>query len=103
MTADLQNCYYGDVEKKEDAWIDIHGPIMVCVEYEVIGVGGAIKRVNDILKTKKSGKKEKLQVRTMPLCVCVRARTFCQSYLTLCLTSIITCTTVQSSEDICRP
>lgn len=41
---------------------------MLCVEYEVIGVGGAIKRGNYILKAKKPGEKEKLQVRMM--CVC---------------------------------
>lgn len=59
MTLDLQDGYYGDVEKKEDAWIDVHGPIMLCVEHEVIGVGGAIKRANDILEAKKSEEKKK--------------------------------------------
>lgn len=49
MSADLQDGYYRDIEKKQDAWIDEHGPIMLCVEYEVVGVGGAIKRANDIL------------------------------------------------------
>lgn len=58
MTAELQYCYHGDVEKKEDAWIDIHGPIMLCVEYEVIIVGGAIKRANEILKAKQPGEEK---------------------------------------------
>lgn len=55
MTADLQHCYHGDVEKKQDTWIDVHGPIKRRVEYEVIGEGGAIKRANNILKAKHPG------------------------------------------------
>lgn len=60
LTTDLQDCYYSDVEKKEDAWIDVHRPVMRCVEYEIIGVGGTVKRANDILEAKKPGGKKAL-------------------------------------------
>lgn len=51
MVAHLQNSRHGNVEEKQDPWVDIHRPIMLRVEDEIIR-GGTVGRFDDIFEAK---------------------------------------------------
>lgn len=53
MTSCPENCYYGDVKKKEYSWADVNGPVMAAIEVNFIGQG-AVSWYNDVLQTKES-------------------------------------------------
>lgn len=56
-----ENGYHGEVEQEEDGGVDVHGPVVLVVQVELVE-GGAVSRDDDVLQSKQSAEVETKRV-----------------------------------------